>query len=162
MTMRTPLTNSLPNILAKTSKATATAPRSFSAGIVPIYRTSEGINLFLLLRCYTYWDFPKGGVNREEAPLAAALRELKEETTLEEVDFFWGENFKETPVYAHNKVARYYLGRVKNLEVSLPVNPLLGRPEHHEFRWLTYEDARPLLGDRVKSILDWASDFIGR
>jgi 8-oxo-dGTP pyrophosphatase MutT (NUDIX family) len=144
------------------SKAVAGAPRNFSAGIVPIFQTTDGVKLFLLLRCYNYWDFPKGGVHSQEPPLTAALRELKEETTLEEVDFSWGESFMETPVYAHNKVARYYVGKVKQLEVSLPVNPALGRPEHHEFRWLRYEDARPLLGDRVKSILDWAKDFTDR
>lgn len=142
---------------ASADRITSASPRSFSAGIVPVYRTKEGVVLFLLLRCYNYWDFPKGGVLPNEEPLAAALRELKEETTLERVDFKWGHEFQETPVYAKNKIARYYLGEADRLEVGLPINPLLGRPEHHEFRWLTYDDARPLLGERVQAILDWAS-----
>jgi 8-oxo-dGTP pyrophosphatase MutT (NUDIX family) len=133
--------------------------RNFSAGVVPIYRgpNSED-DLFLILRCYNYWDFPKGGVNPNETPLEAALRELKEETTLERIDFKWDEVFRETPPYGPNKIARYYVGLVDRLDVSLPINPLLGRPEHHEFRWLTAADARPLLNERIQTILTWAKD----
>ena len=129
---------------------------SFSAGVVPIYRAPGEPDLFLVLRCYNYWDFPKGGVLAGETPLCAALRELKEETTVEEIEFVWGEVFTETPIYARSKVARYYLARVLNLDVAMPINPLLGRAEHHEFRWLTYEDSRHLLNPRVQVVLDWA------
>lgn len=134
--------------------------RSLSAGIVPVYRSQGESDLYLLLRCYNYWDFPKGGLNPSETPLVAALRELKEETTLEGVEFKWGEVFRETPVYARGKVARYYVGLAGRLDVSLPVNPLLGRPEHHEFRWLTFEHARPLLNGRVQTILGWARTIV--
>jgi bis(5'-nucleosidyl)-tetraphosphatase len=34
--------------------------------------------------------------------------------------------------------------------------PSSGAPEHHEFRWLPYEQARSLLGERLQPILDWA------
>ncbi len=139
-----------------TRKASPQTIKYFSAGIVPIYRSPGAPDLFLILRCYNYWDFPKGGVLEDESQLNAALRELKEETTLENVDFAWGEIFTETPVYARNKVARYYLAKAMKLEVALPINPLLGRAEHHEFRWLTYEDARQLLNPRIQTILDWA------
>ena len=133
-----------------------------SAGIIPVYRPAgpqPGPDLYLLLRCYNYWDFPKGGVQTGETPIEAALRELQEETTLEKAEFAWGEDFRETPVYAQGKVARFYVARVDRLEVSLPVNPFLGRPEHHEFRWVDYETARSLLHPRVKPILDWAREL---
>jgi bis(5'-nucleosidyl)-tetraphosphatase len=38
----------------------------------------------------------------------------------------------------------------------LPVNPELGAPEHHEFRWTSYEEAQALVNDRVGAVLDWA------
>jgi hypothetical protein len=38
----------------------------------------------------------------------------------------------------------------------LPVNPELGHPEHNEFRWVTYKEARVLLPPRLRPILDWA------
>jgi bis(5'-nucleosidyl)-tetraphosphatase len=53
-------------------------------------------------------------------------------------------------------VARYYLAETGAEQVQLNVNPELGRPEHHEFRWLSYAEARPLLVDRLRAVLDWA------
>ena len=130
--------------------------RMLSSGIVPVYDHPERGRIFLLLRCYNYWDFPKGGVNKGEEPIDAALRELKEETTLESADFKWGKSFRETPAYAGGKVARYYVGLVDRTDVDLPVNPLLGRAEHHEFRWVTAKEAHALLNARVRPILEWA------
>jgi bis(5'-nucleosidyl)-tetraphosphatase len=40
--------------------------------------------------------------------------------------------------------------------VTLGVNPALGRPEHHEARWLTFDEARPLLVPRLQRVLEWA------
>ncbi|HVS02187.1 MAG TPA: NUDIX hydrolase, partial [Thermoanaerobaculia bacterium] len=64
--------------------------------------------------------------------------------------------YRETPPYARGKVARYYLAAAPSGEVSLPVSGELGRPEHHEFRWLSRDQAQRLLGERLCPILDWA------
>jgi 8-oxo-dGTP pyrophosphatase MutT (NUDIX family) len=126
-----------------------------SAGVV-ITRSIGGERHYLLLRCYRYWDFPKGEIEPGEAPLQAACRESEEETGLTDLRFLWGEVYTETPVYAKGKVARYYLAESPAGEVSLPVSPELGTPEHHEFRWVSYEDARSLVNDRIAAVLDWA------
>jgi len=135
-------------------------PRTMSAGIVPVFRTEDGGHLYLLLRSFTYWDFPKGGLRSGEPPLEAAMRELREETTLENAQLTWGQIFLDTPPYSRGKVARYYIGEVKTQKVDTPVNPEIGRAEHHEFRWVSYKEARDLLGDRVRRILDWAEQII--
>ena len=44
--------------------------------------TAEGPR-YLLLRAYKHWDFPKGMVEADEAPLAAARREVAEETGID-------------------------------------------------------------------------------
>lgn len=126
-----------------------------SAGIV-VTRRIDGETRFLLLRCFRYWDFPKGEIEPGEDPLHAAQRESEEETCLTGIRLSWGEAYTETPVYAKGKVARYYLGESPAGEVRLPVSPELGEPEHHEFRWATYEEAQALLNDRVGAVLDWA------
>ncbi len=41
----------------------------------------------LVLRAYRNWDFPKGTLEPGETPLAAAIREVKEETALEGLEF---------------------------------------------------------------------------
>lgn len=137
------------------SHTTERAGRTFSAGAV-VFRRLPGSQLFLLLRAYRNWDFPKGEVGQGEEPLAAAQREVREETGITDLRFTAGGDHLDTPPYARGKVARYYLAETGAEQVQLNVNPELGRPEHHEFRWLSYAEARPLLVDRLRAVLDWA------
>ena len=135
------------------------AGRTLSAGVV-VFRRVLGGQLFLLLRAYRNWDFPKGEVGQGEEPLAAAQREVGEETGITDLRFTAGEVCIDTPPYARGKVARYYLAETGTEQVQLPVNPELGRPEHHEFRWLRHAEARPLLVDRLRAVLDWADGLL--
>lgn len=130
-----------------------------AAGVVVFRRTERG-PYFLVLRAYRNWDFPKGLVEAGEDQLACAKRELKEETGLAGVDFPFGDEFKETLLYSGNKVARYYLGETEEVEIELPVSKELGRPEHHEYRWVAYDDAEDLLPPRLAIVLDWAKRTI--
>ncbi|HTX23273.1 MAG TPA: NUDIX domain-containing protein [Steroidobacteraceae bacterium] len=132
-----------------------------SAGVIVVRRAPHAW-LFLLLRAYRNWDFPKGLVEACEEPLAAARREVIEETAIEELQFAWGEVYRETPPYSQNKVARYYLAETHTEQVRLPVSPELGRPEHHEWRWVTLAEARALVVPRLQPILDWAAELISR
>ena len=138
----------------------AALARLLSAGVVVVRREGSEFR-FLLLRAYSYWDFPKGLVESGEEPLVAAQREVEEETSLRGLNFHWGHEFCETPPYRRGKVARYYLAESVAGEVTLPVSPELGRPEHDEFRWLPYEQARALLNERVRAVLDWAQARVG-
>lgn len=127
-----------------------------SAGVV-VVRYFDGEPKFLLLRAFNYWDFPKGMLDPGEEPLAAAIREVEEETGLTGLDFRWGHAFEETEPYGSKpKIARYYVAESKAGEAHLPVSAELGRPEHDEFRWMSYEEAKELLVPRVRAILDWA------
>jgi 8-oxo-dGTP pyrophosphatase MutT (NUDIX family) len=60
----------------------ARAKEEISAGGV-VYRLVDGSALYLLIRdSYRNWGFPKGHVEKGEAPDDAALREVSEETGL--------------------------------------------------------------------------------
>jgi bis(5'-nucleosidyl)-tetraphosphatase len=131
----------------------------FSAGVVIVRWTGEAWR-YLLLRVFRTWDFPKGGVEAGESPLQAAIREVEEETGLTTLDFRWGEAFRETVPYSGGKVARYYVAASTEGKVSLPINPELGRPEHHEFRLVSYPEARRLLPERLQPILEWAHGLV--
>jgi 8-oxo-dGTP pyrophosphatase MutT (NUDIX family) len=131
-------------------------PTRLSAGVVVVRDTPEG-RRFLLLRAFTHWDFPKGMVEAGEEPLAAAIREVKEETLIEQLDFAWGHDYIETGPYSRGKVARYYLARTSTSEVSLPVIEELGRPEHNEYRWVDEAAALKLVSARVQPIVSWAA-----
>ena len=125
-----------------------------AAGAVVFRRTPNGIKL-LVLRAYNNWDFPKGLVEHGEDQLSAAKREVKEETGLSDVDYPFGDEYRETVPYAANKIARYYLAETGEHDIELPISTKLGRPEHHEFRWISLGEAEDLLPPRLAVILEW-------
>jgi bis(5'-nucleosidyl)-tetraphosphatase len=135
--------------------------RKQSSGAV-VFRFQEGKPVYLLLRAYRNWDFPKGLLEGQEDPLEAALREIREETELVHLLFPFGPIYRETEPYAGGKVARFYLVYAPQGEVRLLPSKELGRPEHHEFRWADYESARGLLVPRLQAVLDWAHETIQR
>lgn len=117
--------------------------------------------LFLMLRAYRNWDFPKGVVEPGEDPMAAARREVREETLVEDLEFKWGELYRETAPYANRKIARYYVAATRTEKISLPVNPELGRPEHNEWRWVDCTTAFSLSSARLQPIVRWAAETVG-
>lgn len=126
-----------------------------SAGAV-VVRQSGGDWRFLILRAYRHWDFPKGLIEPGESPLAAARRETREETGLAGLEFRWGTESVDTVMYGDRKIATYFLALAGAGEVTLPVNPELGHPEHNEYRWVSHAEAQALLPPRLQPILDWA------
>jgi bis(5'-nucleosidyl)-tetraphosphatase len=130
-----------------------------SAGVVVMRRFPEGWRC-LVLRAYRNWNFPKGLVEDNEAPRDAAQREVLEETSLSDLRFHWGEEYKETLPYAGRKVARYYIAESPADPVSLPISEELGRPEHDEFRWVSFDDAEDVLPPRLSIVLDWARAMV--
>jgi 8-oxo-dGTP pyrophosphatase MutT (NUDIX family) len=136
-------------------------PSVLSAGVVVLRQTDDGGRV-LLLRVYNYWDFPKGRVEPGELALATAKRETREETTIEDLEFAWGEGHIDSAPYGREKkVARYFVARTRTEKIFLPVNPQLGKPEHHEWRWCEWETAAQLVPERLWPVLEWARDQLG-
>ena len=142
------------------AKMNSPRPSHLSAGVVVVRRTPDEWH-FLMLRCYRNWDFPKGLVEPGEDPMAAARREVQEETLIEDLQFTWGQAYRETAPYSRNKVARYYVAETQVASVTLPVRPELGRPEHHEWRWVTIEEALSLASARIEPVVRWAAEQMG-
>jgi bis(5'-nucleosidyl)-tetraphosphatase len=134
--------------------------KCLSCGAVVVRETPQGPRL-LMLRAFTHWDFPKGLAETGEDPLAAAVREVQEETTLDDLTFPWGEAFFETGPYSRGKIARYYLARTKRADVAILPNPETGRPEHVEFRWCSLAEAKRISVPRVRLVVEWATERIG-
>jgi len=136
-----------------------------AAGVVVVRDGRSGPE-YLLLRAYAYWDFPKGEVEPGEEPLETAEREAAEEAGLRGLSFRWGTLHQETAPYRGHggmKVARYYLAAApESAEAFLPIAPELGRPEHHELRWLSREEARERLSQRLVPVLEWAHALVTR
>ena len=135
-------------------------PKVLSAGVVVVRRTDQDCR-YLLLRVFNYWDFPKGIVEFGETPLETACREVQEETGLTQLDFLWGDICQETRPYGAGKVARFYVANSDQQKVVLPVSAELGRPEHHEFRWVTYTEGLGILTERLQTVHIWAHRVTG-
>lgn len=131
-----------------------------SCGIV-LARDDGDQCLTLLLRAYHHWDFPKGVLEEGEEPLEAAQREVREETSIESPEFEWGDRYIETGPYSRGKTARYYLARTTQEAVVMGVSPETGEPEHHEWRWVSFDDAYDMTAPRVRSVVQWARQIIG-
>ncbi|TAN55537.1 MAG: NUDIX domain-containing protein [Betaproteobacteria bacterium] len=135
------------------------AKRVRAAGAVVFRRSERGVRL-LMLRVYANWDFPKGLIEPGENDFECAQREVAEETGLADLEFPFGEAHKETLPYAGNKVARYYLAETETATLKLPPSPELGRAEHDEWRWVSFEEAEELLPPRLAGVLHWAQQTI--
>lgn len=139
--------------------STAAAPHRLSSGVVVVSVAQRKLK-YLLLRAYRNWDFPKGLVEAGEEPIDAALREVREETTLDDLSFDWGLKFIETGPYNKGKISRYYIARSKVTQVLLPVNPELGKPEHHEACWVDFGKALGMVSPRLQPVVEWAHAII--
>ncbi len=131
-----------------------------SCGVVVARQANDGW-LTLMLRAYHHWDFPKGIREDNEEPLDAAKREVREETSVDDLSFDWGDRFIETGPYSRGKVARYFIASTRQAEVEMGISPETGEPEHHEWRWVTFDEAYDLGSPRVKQIVQWARQIIG-
>jgi len=131
-----------------------------SCGVILARRTDDGW-VTLMLRAFHHWDFPKGIRERGEEPMEAAVREVGEETGVTDLSFDWGDRFFETGPYSRGKVARYFIAATTQKHVEMGISPETGEPEHHEWRWVTFDEAYDLGSPRVRSIVQWARQIIG-
>lgn len=125
-----------------------------SCGIL-IYRLNKSKDPEFLILNYEegHWDFPKGHVELNETELETALRELKEETGIENVQII--SEFREYLEYSYmrngkksTKQVVFFLGKVyMSQKITLS-------SEHNDFKWLSFSDALSLLTyENAKEIL---------
>jgi 8-oxo-dGTP pyrophosphatase MutT (NUDIX family) len=110
-----------------------------SAGAV-IYRESSKGKLYLLLNYPSgHWDFVKGNIERGEMLKETVVREIEEETGIENVIFVEGFEYKVEYHYqrdgqvVHKEVV-FFLAKTKTENVKLS-------HEHHGFIWLDFNNA---------------------
>lgn len=112
-------------------------PSERSAGVVVFDKESKK---YLLLRYKSgHWDFSKGLVEKGESDLQAALRELKEETGLKDVEVI--ENFTRKINYFYKFEGKTVFKEVIFFLVTTKTNKVKISWEHIGHKWLGYENA---------------------
>ena len=131
-----------------------------SCGFVLVRETEDGLKT-LMLRAWHHWDFPKGLREEGEEAIGAAVREVGEETGIQDLNMDWGERYLDSGPYSRGKTARYYLASTRSEKVVMGLSPETGEPEHHEWRWVSFDEAHDLSSPRVKNVVKWARQIIG-
>lgn len=116
--------------------------REFSAGFLLFREDGDvpGGIAFLLLDYGKHWDYAKGHLEEGETAWQAAVRELREETGIRQVDRVT--RFERDMHYLFyspkkgqvHKTVTYFLGRTRARTVKLS-------EEHEGYAWLGYEEA---------------------
>ena len=110
-----------------------------SVGCVTFY-LKENQRYYLLLRYISnHWGLVKGHIEANETEKQTLIREIHEETKLEEFEII--PNFKESDTYTYSrnkkkfdKLVSYYLVKSNNFNIIIS-------DEHKEYIWLKYEEA---------------------
>lgn len=131
-----------------------------SCGAVLFKKQKDGSVKYLLLHYEAgHWDFPKGNQEKKETEEQTAAREIKEETGIEDIEFFKG--FKETVKYFYRRAEEviykeviFYLAESATERVQLSF-------EHIGYAWMSCEHAyKKLTFNTSKELLKKANQFL--
>ena len=147
-------------------------PREKSAGAI-IYRMENGVAEYLLLHYFSgHWEFPKGHIEGKETAEETVLREIKEETGIEDLKIISG--FKKYIKYFFRqykegvseedrkkgktpwifKLVVFFAARTETKEIKIS-------SEHTGFIWLPIEEAiKKTTFKNSKKLLKEANEFI--
>jgi bis(5'-nucleosidyl)-tetraphosphatase len=106
----------------------------------------------------SFWEFPKGLVERGEDEKSAALREVQEETGLK-VEL--SEDFREEITYFYRKMGFLVKKQVVYFIGSAPADTVHVSWEHREAKWMQFESALLALRfENARTILRKANEFL--
>ena len=118
-----------------------------------------------------FWSIPKGKVEEGETMIQAAIRETYEETNINLVEFTMMKDLE--PVnYGHKKKMLYPFICWEGCNPTIDWNsfdikcnsnvPIErgGFPEMDEYKWVTLDEAKPLLHETQAACIDIIKDFI--
>ncbi len=125
--------------MKKSGKKVGKVRQEESAGFI-LFREVAGQRWYLLLNYGKHWDYAKGHLEKGETAWQAAVRELREETGIRQVDRvtrFQREMFYEfysKSKGAIRKVVTYFIGCTQTEAVKVS-------EEHEGYEWLPFERA---------------------
>lgn len=133
-----------------------------SAGFVVYHLLPNGTHEYLLLDYGRHWDFAKGHVEKGEDDLAAAIRELREETGISDVKPLAGFQhevryfFRDRKKGLIQKTVAFFLGKTEAGGTDVVISH-----EHEGFAFLPFEAAiKRITFPTAKQILRHAEEAL--
>src|SRR3989344_987101 len=135
-------------------------PKEKSCGAVVFKQQKDGSVKYLLLHYEAgHWDFPKGNQEKNEKEEQTAAREIKEEISIEDIEFVDG--FREVIKYFYKKGEERVYKEVVFFLVQSATEHVKLSFEHIGYAWLSYEHAeKKLTFNNAKELLRKANQFI--
>lgn len=130
-----------------------------SAGAIIFRETNQG-RLYLLLNYPSgHWDFVKGKMEKGESPHETVVREAKEETGIDDLEFV--DSYKEEIKYDFqfegeliHKTVIFYLAKTN-------IEKIIISHEHLDFLWQDYNNAlKKTTYENAKNILTKAENLL--
>jgi len=116
--------------------------KDFSVGAIVFYKKSEQIEYLILKHRQGHWTFSKGHAEAKENKSDTAIRELREETGITDIEFLHDEillkekyefkNKKEKLVF---KSVDYFIAEAKDKNVRLDGTEIL------DYKWCSFHSA---------------------
>lgn len=127
-----------------------------SAGGIVFRRAADGVRFLLIRDSYRNWGFPKGHLEVDESPDAAAMREVREETGLSAIHLKapvdvidWHFRFRGRLVH---KICHFYL-----IEAATSRARPLRKEGITACRWLRFDDALKMVSyENARAVLTQA------
>ncbi|MFC1755205.1 NUDIX domain-containing protein [Thermoproteota archaeon] len=113
--------------------------------------------LFIKSKQFQIWNIPKGHLEKGETELECALREVKEETGLDDLEVI--PEFKKQVTY-ENELFKTIKTVILFVFLSKKDDIDLSHGENDDYRWCGIEEAMPIINEiNAKDILIEAVDF---
>ncbi|MFA5404386.1 MAG: NUDIX domain-containing protein [Ignavibacteria bacterium] len=133
-----------------------------SMGVIIFYRFPRSIKYLIIKHQKGHWSFPKGHANGNETKLKTALRELKEETSISDIQLIKKSVLlKESYKFTNGKGVKilkkvnYFIAEAKNKKVKIDYKEVVN------FKWCTFKAGlEKTTFNESKSILKKADKII--
>ncbi len=132
--------------------------REKSCGAV-VFRKNREAEYLLLHYGAGHWDYVKGQVEPNESEKETVMRELKEETSIEDAHFI--EGFREEIGYFYRRGGRTILKKVVFYLLEARKSDVRISYEHIGYQWLTFHKALDRLTfSNARKVLKKAETFL--
>ncbi len=132
-----------------------------SFGVILVLRKEGDEDRFLILhQTRGHWGFPKGHSEKEETPLESAIRELKEETGITDIDLI--DLPKIVDKYSFELGGKYYDKTVEYFFAFTKEDKVvIQEVEIQSYKWATYEEAMETFNyEETKKVLTIAQKYL--